>query len=207
MQKQPLRKNCSWQRRATVPDAAFETDVASLGLPEHVYTILTEAEHRSVGDLMMAIKLNPDSILSLAGIGPKSMQAIEKSTGRDFLPGTRETSRTTRSRRNYCSGGSVGNRPNRAAPVVEEVETAPEEKVEEVAVPEEAKEEDFDKIFSLQNVIAVPVTADEESEGQDKKKRRKPRKAANWNSTKSAARVVARKKHKRGDDESVEEWE
>ena len=64
--------------RADIPDAAFEADISTLGLPDHVYTILTEAEHRTVGDLMMAMKLNRDSVYSLSGIGPKAMQSIEK---------------------------------------------------------------------------------------------------------------------------------
>ena len=61
-------------------------DIATLGLPEHVYTILTEAEHRTVGDLMMAMKLNPDSVLGLAGIGPKAMQAIENALANVSFP-------------------------------------------------------------------------------------------------------------------------
>ncbi|MEZ0394900.1 MAG: transcription termination factor NusA, partial [Anaerolineales bacterium] len=63
--------------RAEIPAQAFETNLEALNLPDHVYAILTEAEHRTVGDLMLAMKLNPDRVLGLAGIGPKAMQAIQ----------------------------------------------------------------------------------------------------------------------------------
>ncbi len=63
--------------RAEIPEVAFGTGIEALGLSEHIYNILTEAEHRTVGDLMLAMKLNPDSVLGLAGIGPKSLEAIK----------------------------------------------------------------------------------------------------------------------------------
>ena len=72
--------------RADIPDAAFEADIATLNLPDHVYTILTEAEHRTVGNLMMTMKLNPDSVLGLSGIGPKAMQAIQAALANISFP-------------------------------------------------------------------------------------------------------------------------
>jgi N utilization substance protein A len=193
--------------RATVPDAAFETDVASLGLPDHVYTILTEAEHRTVGDLMMAIKLNPDSILSLAGIGPKSMQAIEKALAEISFAEPEKPVEIPEAEEPVATIEVVEAAPVEAAAVVEETVPAQEEKAEEAVVPEQAVEEDFDKIFSLQNVIAVPVATDEESEEREKKKEKKAKKDRELEFDEKRGEVVARKKHKRGGDETVEDWE
>jgi len=110
------------------------------------------------------------------------------------------------------------------APVEEIVETAPIEAVppaEEAApvvevtaevvapVVEEGKEEekDFDKIFSLQNVLAMPTPTDEESEEErNKKKEKKAKKGRELEFDETRGEVVARKKHKRGD-ASLEEWE
>ena len=74
--------------RSEVPSAAFEAGIDALGLPEHVYNILTEAEHRTVGDLMMAMKLNPDSVLGLAGIGPKVHGSHQDCLGNYLVPRT-----------------------------------------------------------------------------------------------------------------------
>ena len=71
------------------------------------------------------------------------------------------------------------------------------------------EEKDFDKIFSLQNVLAVPAATEEESEEErNKKKEKKAKKGRELEFDEKRGEVVARKKHKRGDDDSVlEEWE
>jgi len=92
---------------------------------------------------------------------------------------------------------------------VEETAPATEEKVEPVTVAEEPKEEEFDKIFSLQNIMAAPPAAEEESEEEKaKKKEKKVKKGRELEFDEKRGEVVARKKHKRGDDDTVlEEWE
>jgi len=101
------------------------------------------------------------------------------------------------------------------APVIQEVpvleEPAPSlEKQPEIVPPtEEPKEEDFDKIFSLQNVLATPPVAEEESEEErNKKKEKKAKKGRELEFDEKRGEVVARKKHKRGDGNgALEEWE
>jgi N utilization substance protein A len=196
--------------RAEVPDAAFEADISTLGLPEHVYTILTEAEHRTVGNLMMAMKLNRDKVYSLSGIGPKAMQSIEKALADISFPEPEKAVEPPE----IEAAAPVEELPEAAAvqvaPIVEETAPVPEEQAELVAPAEEKKEEkDFDKIFSLQNVMAVPPAADEESEEErNKKKEKKAKKGRELEFDEKRGEVVARKKHKRGDDDSaLEEWE
>lgn len=198
------------QARAGVPDAAFEADITTLGLPDHVYTILTEAEHRTVGDLMMAMKLNPDSVLSLAGIGPKAMQAIEAAITSISFPEPEKPVEALQVEAEVPVVEEVSETPTaETAPVVEEPAPVVVEKVEVTAPTEEPKEEEFDKIFSLQNVLANPPAAEEESEEEKaKKKEKKVKKGRELEFDEKRGEVVARKKHKRGDDDTVlEEWE
>ena len=214
--------------RSGIPDAAFEADISTLDLPDHVYTILTEAEHRTVGNLMMAMKLNPDSVFSLSGIGPKAMQSIEAALAKttfaeaekpaelpqiEAMAPQAEIAETPIVQEATVLEESA---PVLETPVVEELaqvleEPAPisEEKVEVVTTAEEAKEEDFEKIFSLQNVLATPATPEEESEEErNKKKEKKVKKGRELEFDEKRGEVVARKKHKRGDDDSaLEEWE
>jgi len=65
--------------RAEIPVTAFEISIYDAGIKEHILNILTEAEFETVGDLMLAMKVDQDKILGLAGIGPKAIENIEES--------------------------------------------------------------------------------------------------------------------------------
>jgi N utilization substance protein A len=197
--------------RAGIPDAAFEADISTLGLADHVYTILTEAEHRTVGDLMMTMKLNPDSVLSLSGIGPKAMQSIEKALASISFPEPEKPVEVPELESVAPMEEVAEIAVIQAEPVLEEIPPAVAEEAQVIVPAEETKEaeKDFDKIFSLQNVLAVPPAPDEESEEeQNRKKEKKAKKDRELEFDEKRGEVVARKKHKRGDDENViEEWE
>ncbi len=198
--------------RSEIPEAAFDMDVAALELPEHVYTILTEAEHRTVGNLMMAMKLNPDSVLSFSGIGPKAMQAIETAlTGITFpepevpvvIPEAEVPETVEQTGESVTTPETSISEETPSEPVVEvEVEVTPPD-------GEGKEEKDFDEIFSLEHVMAAPPVVEEESEEErNKKKEKKIKKGRELEFDEKRGEVVARKKHKRGDDDVVlDEWE
>jgi N utilization substance protein A len=50
--------------------------IDDLNLPERVTNLLSESGYSTVGDLMLQLQLDSDAILSLNGIGPKSMEEI-----------------------------------------------------------------------------------------------------------------------------------
>ena len=62
--------------RATIPDEAFELPVDVLGLSPRLTIALTNAGYATVGDLMMQLKLDPDEVLALSGVGPKVIERI-----------------------------------------------------------------------------------------------------------------------------------
>jgi N utilization substance protein A len=65
--------------RTSIPEKYFEQDLLTVdGLPEHIANILQEAELRTLGDLAMTMLTNPDQILKLQGIGPRSMETIQE---------------------------------------------------------------------------------------------------------------------------------
>ncbi len=74
------------QIRAKIAPAAFELELTDVEtLKEHVFNILFEAEYESIGDLMMALQLDPDKVFDLPGIGPKAIENItEVLAGMDF---------------------------------------------------------------------------------------------------------------------------
>jgi transcription termination/antitermination protein NusA len=199
------------EARAGIPAAAFETAIENLGLAEHVFNILTEAEYRTIGDLMMSMKLNPDKILGLAGIGPKSMQAIENALAAVTFPEPEKPAEVpveAEAPAEVVVEPAAAEQPSDVVePVLEVLPVTTEEKapaVEEEA-EEEEEEKEFEKMFSLQNVTeATASTGDEDDD--DKKKKKKATKSRELEFDETRGEVVARKIHKRGDDSPAEEW-
>ena len=60
-----------------VPASAFTLNILDSNLPEHVAYILQEAGFSTLGELAIQMKLEPDNILRLQGIGPRAMVNIE----------------------------------------------------------------------------------------------------------------------------------
>ena len=63
--------------RAEIPQAAFELPIEDLPLSDRVYNLLVAAGYHRVGELLLQLKLDPDAILSLDGVGAKVMREIE----------------------------------------------------------------------------------------------------------------------------------
>ncbi|MGQ9832470.1 MAG: transcription termination factor NusA [Candidatus Villigracilaceae bacterium] len=183
--------------RANIPPAAFETPLEDIGLAEHVYTILTEADYRNAGDLMLAMALDPNKVLGLPGIGPKAMQNIETTLASlNFAPPEPEIE---------------------AVPV----ETAATEVVEAILPSTEVSDEGptftetteapetsatEEQALSLEQVFAIPaevlraqIENDEESEASKKGKKGK-KKSVTYEFDEGLGEVVRRKKHKKEDD-------
>ncbi len=63
--------------RATIPASAFAMPLDELDLDNRLISILSESGYSTVGDLMLQMKIDPDAILALEGVGPKAMDSIE----------------------------------------------------------------------------------------------------------------------------------
>jgi N utilization substance protein A len=64
--------------QAKIPSKAFEIPLEDFEVSDRVYAVISEAGFLTVGDLMLEMKLNPDNILALNGMGPKAMIELEK---------------------------------------------------------------------------------------------------------------------------------
>ncbi|MBN2385869.1 MAG: transcription termination/antitermination protein NusA [Anaerolineales bacterium] len=213
--------------RAEIPAIAFETDGETLGLPEHVYNILTEAELRTVGDLMLTMKLDPDSVLGLAGIGPKAMQAIAAALAAVSFPEpepepepvaeaaaveTAEAPAAVTAEAPPEATAEITPETAIEAPVEVPAEAAPAVAAEELddkatAVEQlEEKEEEFEKLFTMETVTQVAPASEEEESDDKKKDKKKKKKDRQLEFDEALGEVVARKKHKRGEEGWEEEW-
>jgi N utilization substance protein A len=214
--------------RADIPAAAFETSIFDLSLAEHILNILTEAEIRTIGELMMTMKLNPGSILGLVGIGPKSMQAIENALGKVSFPEpepvveppqfggepvaeVEAAAEAVAEPVTVTEAGTVEVAPSAEEMVKVEAEPAEAEAapvVEEAAAEGEAavEEKPLEEIFVLKPEMLKPVAVAEDEEDSSDKKKKKKKKHVEIVYDPDQDQTIALKKHKRGE-EGWDEWE
>jgi N utilization substance protein A len=65
------------EARASVPPAAFEIPLEKFEISDRVYAVISETGLQTVGDLLLQMKIDPDSIWKLSGMGPKAMQELQ----------------------------------------------------------------------------------------------------------------------------------
>jgi N utilization substance protein A len=185
--------------RAEVPPAAFNLPLEQLGLREHVFNILTEANFETIGDLMLALKLDANKVLGLPGVGPKAMQNIEEQLAALKLP---EPEPVPEPEEQAPAAQIAEPLPEGELPVAEQVEVRKEAKapVEEEEEEERAKDGvSLDELFKLKPEI-FKSSAEVEAEAADKKKGKKQKKkGVELVLDEERGEVVGRKKHKRGD--------
>jgi N utilization substance protein A len=142
--------------RAEIPAAAFDMSIYDSGIKEHILNILTEAEFETVGDLMLVMKLDPDKVLGLAGIGPKAIENIEESLAALTFPEPEPEVVT--------------------ATVAEEAQVAEQAAEPEATVEAPATEEQAEP--SAQAEVQPEAVAEEvaEAPAEEKVKEKKPRK-------------------------------
>jgi N utilization substance protein A len=64
--------------RTNIPDAAFAIPLEDFKISDRVYAVISEAGYPTVGDLMIRLDTQPDSILKLSGMGPKGMKELQE---------------------------------------------------------------------------------------------------------------------------------
>ena len=201
--------------RSDIPKVAFDMGIDTLGLAERTFTILTGGEYRTIGDLMMEMKLNPDRVLGLAGIGPKSMEAIKKAIENVTFPEPElpvelvpleaevmpEGAEITPSE----TPAALAETLTPAQPTLEPATAEPATITAEPGVPG-IEERPLEEIFALKPDMLQPVAAssEEEEDDSDKKKgKKKKKKAVEVTYDEDLDKTIAKKLHKRGD----EGWE
>ena len=194
-------------------------------MTDHVSAILSESEFESVGDLILTLKLDPDKVLGLSGIGPKTMESIQETLdGLTFPePVVEEVLEETEAEAAEPVEEVPEETPQAEAVTEspEAVEVAEATEAVEVAKPEqedtgELEESDrvkdsvsLDELFALKEMFQTGgVEVDEEDQTGDKKKgKKRKKKHVEIEYDEELGEVVARKKHKRGDDDGiVEDW-
>lgn len=200
------------QAKDLVPAAAFNVSILDSGLPEHVAYILQEAGFSSVGELAVQMKVKPDEILKLNGIGPRALEEIGKLVSRldeekagEIAPVIEEV---------VEEASVTGEEP---VAEVEEFDIdaflAPKPQVEpeveaevvsETAVAEEEEEEQsFDKLFEMRTPAETPIPtyeADEDTTRKESKKGKKKKFAPQVEYDPDRDEMIIKRKHRRDAD-------
>ena len=215
--------------RAQVPPAAFGMPLEGLGLKEHVFNILTEAGYEMIGDLMLALKLDENKVLGLAGIGPKAIQNIQEQIDATEFPelpveapaevppeGAAEVAVGAAAELQPEAAAAVEGTPGAAVEAVaveavpggeaaEKAHAARVKEGEEEVEPENAKDGvSLDELFKMKPEIFRAATPEEE-EAEKKKGKKQKKKGVELVLDEDLGAVVGRKKHKRGEGEFGEE--
>ncbi|NPV78142.1 MAG: transcription termination/antitermination protein NusA [Anaerolineae bacterium] len=210
--------------RASIPAYAFEQNILDSGLSEHVAYILQEAGFSTTGELALQMKIQPDEILRLQGIGPRAMTEINALTDRLNEEGRAQAQVSEEERLKAQETLQAEPEPRAELPIVEieapafeELEILPAQPVEEavefqsqeepaVEVKEEEETEDvsFDKLFTLHTDIIAGTDEVESEEEVDEtglpksKKKKKKRKHVEVEYDPDRDMTIIHKKHKRG---------
>jgi N utilization substance protein A len=189
-----------------VPASAFNISILDSNLPEHVAYILQEAGFSTLGELAVQMKLEPDNILRLQGIGPRAMVNIEMMmTALDEQLVAEQEAEAIKAEEPVVEEVAEVEAPVADQLPVESVEgqAAEEAPVDEAQVTEAEPEEEIslEEIFTLRpEVLDTAVIADEEdgesSDPNKKKKKKSKHVVVTYDPDRDLTMVT--KKHKRG---------
>jgi N utilization substance protein A len=168
----------------------------------------------TAGDLILAMKIEPDKVLGLAGIGPKAMQAIEKAVAEakfevpipveEPVAQVETVEEAVEVVQPEAVSETAVETQQEPAPL-EEAEPVVEVPAETAVVEEEEEpEKSFEELFKLRSEIIKPVGIEDDDDKKDKKGKKK--KSVELEFDESRGAVVGKKKHKRGDGDWDEEW-
>ncbi|HWR66645.1 MAG TPA: transcription termination factor NusA [Bellilinea sp.] len=209
--------------RSMIPASAFEMSILDSGLPEHVAYILQEAGFSTLGEMALQIKVRPDDILRLNGIGPRALQEINNMV---IALDERHAEEVAAAAEAARIAAEAAPEVVETEPVAEAIETAVEVPVEDVApveavelveseaapvvsepavTVEETEEEEvpFDKLFELRQIVPVAAASDEEEEEESeagvpgKKKGKKKKKHVQVEYDPDKDQTIVTRKHRR----------
>lgn len=223
------------QARAGIPAAAFEIPMEKFEVSDRVYTVISETGLQTVGDLMLQMKLDPDSIWKLGGMGPKAMNELQTALDQVMVqlasPAEAEPAVAEEALPEApveAPEALVEPVVEEAQPVVEvfepavalEVEESPAAEAQpapeaalapaetEAVAPAGEEAEAFDELFALRpDAVPTETTEEEGEEDGDKKKKKKKKKFVEVEFDPDHNAMLVKKKRKRSGGEWDDNWE
>ena len=79
----PKKKSYSLKKQMYL-HVPFRFPIEEFEVSDRLYAVISEAGFPTVGDLLLQMRLNPDSILGLNGMGPKAMKELTETLDKMF---------------------------------------------------------------------------------------------------------------------------
>jgi N utilization substance protein A len=196
--------------RAEIPAPAFQMPLDQAGIKEHIFNILTEAGYETVGNLMFTIKMDPNKILGLAGIGSKAMQNIEETlAGLTFPEPTPEPEPVKMEEPAVAAEIAAELVPVDAESAAKKQADGKKDAKKVVEEEEEHAKDgvSLDELFKMKPEIFQTPGAVEEDADKKKGGKKVKKKGVELEFDEGLGAVVGRKKHKRGADDTGSDWE
>jgi N utilization substance protein A len=214
--------------RTNIPDAAFNIPLEDFKISDRVYAVISEAGYPTVGDLMIRLDTQPDSILKLSGMGPKGMRELQETL--DALRAELEAKEAAAAQAAAAEAAvPVEALVEEAAEAVEEagleaivaeaevaelaaeVQEATAEPIEEAVSEAEPAEEQIPSLeelfeFKPEDIDLEDIEFDEDDEEEKKSKKRKKKRYTQVEYDPDKDVMVVKKKRKRGGSEWDDEW-
>jgi len=182
-----------------IPSGAFHMDFSETGLSDSIIEALHEAKIENAGALVLTARMNPDKILDVPGIGPKTLEKIDEFAEKlsDLVPAEpepepepeleKETEQPVDETEEITAGTEAEAVSDSEEPTaeqqVQEAESVADEKDAKLDSDEEAKEEEpkkqkvekiksFEELFKLDLEDLEPTESDSDDfdESASKKK-------------------------------------
>ena len=211
--------------RDSIDDRAFEMSIYDVpGIKEHILVSLQENKLETFGDLIFAVRSNPDEILSYNGIGPKTYEEILEAVDSFKFPdieveevvGEPEDAEEEVVIEEVADVAAVDETPE--AVLVEEIVEAETEAEAEAVVGEaeaegeasdDTEEKSFEELFRLDSMRREKATTEDDEELQQmtpgKKKKAKKRRGYTIEYDPDQDADVVHYKHRKSED-SWEDW-
>lgn len=214
-----------------IPDGAFELDLSESGLSEKIIEALVEANYSNAGKLVLTSKINPDALLEISGVGPKTLEKIAEFGEKlvDLVPEPEpeeevqpEELPEEEAEVEAEAVTDVAAQEEVAEEVAAEAEEVVEETTEVEPEPEEEKTEghqeeiSFDEMFKISteefeqdDMASIEDTEDDDDEKSSDKKKKKKKKTKKFRELEydpDRDITISKKKHKRSEDDWGE-WE
>ena len=191
------------EARADINPVAFEMLLKDSDLKDHVFNILFEAEYETIGDLLLALRLDPDQIFNLPGVGPKAIENItEVMATIEFPEIVEEVEAEEEAEDAVVENAAEGEETTEEA---EQVEAESETEEDAETVEEEVS---MDEIFEIQPEMVSGTDKEKVDEEEDEfdeitgKKKNKKKKYVKYEFDPELGEVVAKKRRKR----KTNEW-
>lgn len=147
-----------------VPEPAFDTPLEDLDLSTRVQTLLDDAGFETVGDLMVQVHMDIESISEIEGVGPKSMEEITTSLAEIAFPEEEEA-------------GVVEEAPSELEAVTATVDEASAEETEEteaVLAEQPAEEPIHEAEEAVVEELALEAETEEGAEAEEAEEEEEP---------------------------------